>query len=148
MPKPVRTEKRAPQVLRRKRGKPLNRRVRIKSVSAKNGRHRKADKGTVAKRRAAKRAATLRADARWAEAVRGLSTNVCESCRTYFLACVDAHHLWPKKSHPKLRHVVDNGIRLDRRCHDRAHENMREFRKWFAGRFPERWARLEEARLG
>lgn len=86
-----------------------------------------------------------RDDAWWSGAVRRRAEFLCERSGTLGEA---GHHVWPKKAHPKLRHVIDNGIFLTREEHDRAHKNMRAFRTWFATRFPERWARLEAARLG
>lgn len=105
---------------------------------------RKTKRGPVAKRRAAKREVVTQADLVWRNWVRERADGRCE--RTGFKG-TDAHHVWPKKSHPKLRHEPSNGIYLWHEEHESAHRDMKTFRRWFAARFPLRWEMLEAARL-
>lgn len=63
-------------------------------------------------------------DARWSLAVRERDDYTCQICgrrgcrpKTGKSYKFDAHHLKTKGAHPKLRHVVDNGVTLCVRCH-------------------------------
>ena len=118
------------------------RKVRKTSAGAKA---RTADRrGTVAKRRAARKRLRDAADAKWRGEVRWWAGGACE--RTGYPG-TDCHHIWPKGAHPRLRHDVDNGILLTHEEHLRAHRDMTRFRAWVASMFPQRWYRLEAARL-
>lgn len=77
--------------------------------------------------------------------VRHLASRLCER-HPCSQPGTDPHHIWPKGSNPKLRHVIPNGIALCRKHHDEAGENLRGFRAWFAKTFPARWAALQKAK--
>lgn len=99
---------------------------------------------TVSKRRAARRAATLRKDAQWAKAVKDRAGWMCEVCGAGRM--LDAHHIIGKKAVPALRYDLENGACLSRDCHEWAHRNPFLFRAWLMTWRPDRMARLE-ARL-
>lgn len=120
IPKP---SKRAPRPRKAiKRGKRPARRVRIARVSKKHGQ-------------------VSKADSEWSAMVRERAGGHCERTGR---AGTDAHHVFTKGAHPRLRYDLDNGILLTRAEHRRAHRSMKAFRAWFAKVFPETWARLEE----
>lgn len=134
-PRPPKREKRAQRPM--KRGKPP---ARGKAPAKK----RRTKRGPVANRRAARHYVGTYADAVWANWVRQRAEYLCELTG---MMGTDAHHVWPKGAHPKLRNEIDNGVFLTHEEHMIAHKNMRAFRKWFSAKFPARWARLEAARL-
>lgn len=135
-----------PKPLREKRvSKPL-RRVPLQRGKVDKPREPVKRKKPVKKVRTTERARLRRIeDAAWRLAVRLRAEGMCE--RTWGRG-TDAHHIWPKGAHPKLRHVLDNGVLLTHAEHDEAHRGMSAFRGWFSVYFRERWARLEAARLG
>jgi hypothetical protein len=93
------------------------------------------------KRVSAKRGQVERADARWSVAIKATSGWECEWCGKWQIT-MDAHHVYSKRAFPRLRYDLDNGVQLDRACHERAHRNPLSFRAWFAAVDPERWRRL------
>ena len=72
---------------------------------------------------------------RWRQAVYKRDDWCCRICKrglkTKPRRLVEAHHIRPWASHPKLRFVVSNGITLCRRCHRRVTGREREFTKRF-----------------
>jgi hypothetical protein len=96
-------------------------------------------------RQSRSRAAVARrkADAAWSFDVRWTAGDMCEFnwCKR---VADDAHHLWPKSTHRKLRHESLCGVALCRTHHQQAHRQMDLFRLWFSNAFPLRWAALEK----
>ena len=121
-------------VKRVKAPKPLRRSVQGKGLSKVRGRRKK---GTTAKRRAERRAETIRLDAAWAKDVR---EKYGDRCFHYWCVnpATDTHHIVGKKAHPRLRYEVENGAPMCREHHDEAHARPKWFRENFAGWYAER----------
>lgn len=82
-----------------------------------------------------------RRDREWADVVKSRAEGRCE-CPCRQPGTLDAHHVFGKKAHPKLRHELDNGIALLRPCHRWAHRQRDLFRQWFRERRPAAYAHL------
>ncbi len=102
-------------------------------------RGRKPPKGIARKRRpramSPKAWITNALDAAWSNSVRGQTGGRCLICWTEHSRHrqgTDAHHVYGKKAHPKLRHVVANGVWLCRECHDWMHAHPARARKIMA----------------
>lgn len=52
-----------------------------------------------------------------------------------------SHHVYGRVG--KLKYMIDNGIYLCGTCHGRAHDNVKGFREWFEGKYPERKERID-----
>ena len=70
-------------------------------------------------------------DRQWKLAVLGRSLGICELCRARN-RYLDAHHIEGKQARPDLRHDVQNGAALCRKCHDWCHANPSESKKVLA----------------
>lgn len=55
----------------------------------------------------------------WAWAVRHRDNHTCAYCGS--VERIEAHHIKPRRTHPELALVVDNGISLCHECHLRVH---------------------------
>lgn len=101
---------------------------------------------TPVRKRSSKRASVEAKDREWASGVQTRAGWRCEGCR-WISATLDSHHIRPKSTHPRLRHVVDNGAALCRDCHMEAHAHPRLFKAWLLSVRPEAarlWAAEEE----
>ena len=134
-----RREKRVPKPLLR--GKNLRKPRKRLRKQRKTTAGQKARKGPTAKRRAEKRARTIKADAVWALKVR---EKYGDRCFHYFCGnpATDTHHIIGKKAHPELRYVVENGAPMCREHHDEAHARPKWFKENFRGWYHPRWCRL------
>ena len=125
LPKPV-ASKRVPKPLRRGPGPKRKKPVR---------------------KRSAKRASVVKADAAWAKAVR---EKYGDRCFHWFCAndATDTHHIRGKKAHPRLRYEVENGAPMCREHHDEAHARPKWFKENFRGWYHSRWLRLMDGARG
>lgn len=119
-PKPPKREPSQPKPL--KRGKRPNRRVHVKRMSMRRGQQ-------------------LIEDAEWSASVRAAHNHECWACTSPGL---DAHHIFGKKAHPRLRYDIENGVALCRTHHQRWHATPVWWRKLFSRVFPLRWDRLQK----
>lgn len=129
--KPPRRGPKPPKRIARKKpvpraSRPIVRHVRVARVSAKRPR-------------------VVTADSRWSAAVMKRDRRTCQLCGRL---STDAHHVYGKKAHPKLRHVLDNGIALCRLNHDMWHSLPDSHKTWFSNTYPARWRRLGKAVRG
>jgi hypothetical protein len=98
------------------------------------------------RKRSPKRSSVEQRDSVWREKVGDRVGNRCELGYCGGDWGCDSHHVRGKKAHPHLRHVVANGVRVCRSCHDWAHANPVEFRAWFAIYRPADWRAITEAK--
>jgi hypothetical protein len=82
------------------------------------------------------------ADKLWAQAVKSGGGGFCEYGDCYSRA-IDAHHVFGRGAHPRLRLDSDNGIGLCRPHHNAWHRKPTQFRAWFATFYPQTWERLQ-----
>lgn len=139
------------------------RRKRLQRSSApKRGGPLKRGKGV--RRVSAKRRGVIAADAEWARKVKYRDGEECQlrgnglpmppdeefpNGRITVLACMgglDAHHVYRKGNHPRLRHDVSNGLALCRRHHQYAHtaEGIVFVQRWLYSVHFQRWWALGE----
>jgi hypothetical protein len=85
-------------------------------------------------------------DAWWSRNVLDLASLGSRHCERCLLVATDAHHVYGKKAHPELRHLLCNGVALCRKDHNWAHANPVEFRAWFAMKFKSRMSDLLQYR--
>ena len=95
----------------------------------------------------AKNGQVRKADAAWARAVR---EKYGDRCFHFWCAnaATDTHHIIGKKAHPRLRHVVENGLAMCREHHNEAHARPAWFKENFAGWYATRWCGLLEQARG
>ncbi len=73
-------------------------------------------------------------DRTWRGIVQLRHHGVCQSCHEQL--GTQCHHLFPKGSHPELRHDASNGAHLCDECHRDAHAHPIAFRDAFARDWP------------
>ena len=64
--------------------------------------------------------------------------NTCVYCGD---KAVDVHHIISRR-YRKIRHDVDNGISLCRKCHIEAEKHPAEFRGFIDNKYPDRYEKL------
>lgn len=85
---------------------------------------------TLKQDRAAKKRERLKQDKAWAEAVKERAGYRCERCGKS--EHLNAHHAYGRRSHPSVRHDLENGVCLCAGCHLWwAHKEVLEFGDWF-----------------
>ena len=85
-------------------------------------------------KRSPKRSAVEEKDRHWRDSVFIRDHYRCRKCGTPY--GLDPHHIRTKAAHPELRHVLDNGIALCRKCHGWAHANPKDFLEWLTKENP------------
>ena len=66
-----------------------------------------------------------KADVEWKQAVRERYNYTCQRCGIYNLH-IDCHHINTRARRPDLKHDVNNGVTLCRRCHSWVHHHPAE----------------------
>ena len=74
----------------------------------------------------------------WHEAVKARDNETCQVCG--IVGDLESHHVFGRLG--ALRTDIDNGIYLCQACHYIAHQNLKQFRKWWSETYPERAERL------
>ncbi len=64
---------------------------------------------------------------KWSLAVRVRDNFTCQECGSIVRKDLQAHHIKPWTTHPRLRFDVDNGKTLCVKCHTEYHPEMKNF---------------------
>lgn len=91
------------------------------------------------KRSSKRRRSETPAYQRWAIAVKTRDRH-CQWEGCFIQVLLEAHHVYPQGTHPRLRFVLENGLALCREHHVKWHSQPRASRIQWAARYPERAA--------